>query len=48
MYNCITFLRTPPPPNHLPVTTPMQNNTIQYVKPYIYNVVFFSFDNSFG
>lgn len=39
MYNCITFLR--PPPHHLPVTTPMQNNTIQYVKPYIYNVFFF-------
>lgn len=40
MYNCITFLR--PPPHHLPVTTPMQNNTIQYVKTYIYNGFFFN------
>lgn len=45
MYNCITFLR--PPPHHLPVTTPMQNNTIQYVKPYIYNVFFFIFWQQF-
>lgn len=31
-----------PPPLHLPVTTPMQNNTIQYVKTYIYNGFFFN------